>query len=321
MMYNSSQLEGILNLLKVGASAEAAEMVLVPAEESSGPTRRSVVGRGEIMTDRGATEQMLLLEDVTDRRIATAWVGSIASLPIAGPSAERGWLAIAHHAADRFDDETLQTLIVAAQLVEDHLDAELEQAELNKLSESLVEDHDCLLESQSQLKQANLRLSHRASTDSLTGLANRRKIQESLAASATAASPSKELLEANRAIAVIDLDQFKVVNDTHGHNIGDALLAAVAGRISSHIGPADLAGRWGGDEFIVVFEGPIALGAAEKRAAALSCALQAPYTVDGHVLEITASIGVALEWPGHDSVGTIAAADRKMYRNKSHASR
>lgn len=300
----------------VGAAAEAAEMVLLPAPDSDRPTRRALVGRSEIMSNPVNTDEILLIDDVASRGLATAWVGSLAAIPIIGPSSEEGWLALAHHGTGQFDEQTIKTLEVAAQLVEDQLDSDVEQAELRGLSESLLEDQDWMRQTQQQLTRANRRLSRRATTDSLTGLANRRKIQETLASPGSSSVSTADTLDASRAVAVIDLDGFKAINDSHGHGTGDALLTAVAGRINSHIGHADVAGRWGGDEFIVVFAGPISLSDAQDRAAALGSALQGPYLVNGESLQITASIGVALEWPGHDAVATIAAADREMYKNK-----
>lgn len=317
-MRNRHQVQGILTLLMVGAAAEAAEMVLLPAPDSESPTRRVLVGRSEIMSNRAGADEVLLIDEVTDQGLTTAWVGSLAAIPIGGPSAEQGWLAVAHHGPCHFDDQTIKSLEVAAQLVEDQLDSDLEHSELRGLSETLLEDQDWLLQTQQQLTRANRRLSLRATTDSLTGLANRRKIQETLATTGTNAEtkPSANVLEANRAVAVIDLDGFKSINDSHGHGTGDALLAAVAGRINSHIGHSDIAGRWGGDEFIVIFAGPISLADAQDRSTALGEALDGPYLVNGEYLKISASIGVALEWPGHDPVATIAAADREMYKNK-----
>jgi diguanylate cyclase len=103
-----------------------------------------------------------------------------------------------------------------------------------------------------ELRKANAELAARASTDSLTGLPNRRSLLDTLRR--LLAQGERE----NRSVLVgfIDMDGFKKINDTHGHDIGDEFLSAMAGRLSASLRTSDVLARFGGDEFVVVGAGP-----------------------------------------------------------------
>lgn len=151
----------------------------------------------------------------------------------------------------------------------------------------------------------------RAATDALTGLPNRRPIQDALnrlmAQSARAVSPMAAIL--------IDLDHFKNINDTFGHEEGDAVLAAVGNVLSSTVRTSDFVGRNGGEEFIALLpdtNADDALGVAEKLRAAIAAIKIA--RVDR---AITASFGVAIhpDMAG-DSATLLRLADRALYAAK-----
>lgn len=104
-----------------------------------------------------------------------------------------------------------------------------------------------------ELKKANTELAARASTDALTGLPNRRSLLDTLRR--LLAQGERE----GRSVLVgfIDMDGFKKINDTHGHDIGDEFLSAMAGRLSASLRASDVLARFGGDEFVVVGAGPV----------------------------------------------------------------
>ncbi len=150
--------------------------------------------------------------------------------------------------------------------------------------------------------------------DPLTGLPNRRLVSERLALELTRARRTQTRLAA----LFIDLDQFKPVNDTLGHEVGDWLLQAVARRIQVCLRASDTAGRLGGDEFVALLpdlpHGDAALGVAEKIRLALSDEF---ITEQGVVLHISASIGVAL-YPDHAQTekDLLRLGDEAMYHAK-----
>jgi diguanylate cyclase (GGDEF)-like protein len=116
------------------------------------------------------------------------------------------------------------------------------------------------------------------------------------------------------AVLFVDLDRFKLVNDTLGHHIGDLLLQAVAGRLRELVREADTVSRVGGDEFVLVLPDMHSLEAASEIAQKLLDALVQPYLIDGHPLLATPSIGVSV-FPkdGNEVAPLISRADAAMY--------
>ncbi|WP_353190857.1 sensor domain-containing diguanylate cyclase [Pandoraea pnomenusa] len=156
-----------------------------------------------------------------------------------------------------------------------------------------------------------------ARTDGLTGLSNRRSLDRNLASEWRRARRARQPM----AVAFIDIDWFKRYNDTHGHQAGDAALAAVAGAIGAALQrPSDSAGRYGGEEFIAVMPDTDAAGAERVaqgiRRAVEQLNLEHAASDFGHV---TVSIGVACGTPkGKETVDVLVkAADDALYRAKS----
>lgn len=121
------------------------------------------------------------------------------------------------------------------------------------------------------------------------------------------------------AVLMLDLNQFKAVNDTLGHHVGDQLLQQVARRLESSVRAADLVARMSGDEFNVLLES-VDLASATARARQLAVALAAPYRIGAHTVAISASIGVVMGQGGFATTDDyLRAADAAMYQAKSES--
>lgn len=165
----------------------------------------------------------------------------------------------------------------------------------------------------SSRKQAEEELLWQATHDSLTGLPNRALIRERL----TSALQRTRRHGANVALLFVDLDDFKLINDTYGHQMGDLLLKTIAARLIELIRPGDTLARLAGDEFVILceqIEQPTALSLIAER---INAALRQPMVLNGHSLYVTASIGIAA---GHGSTHStddlLRYADTAMYEVK-----
>jgi diguanylate cyclase (GGDEF)-like protein len=164
-------------------------------------------------------------------------------------------------------------------------------------------------------KELQAALRQLALHDALTGLANRTLLVER----------ARQVLalcerDGRLAVAYIDLDNFKQVNDEYGHEGGDELLKAVAARVSAMLRPADTLARLGGDEFVVLAPQMRGRQDATLIARKLLTALSQPFPIAERSVTVTASIGIAL-YPehGNDFGSLMAAADAAMYRSKLEA--
>lgn len=146
--------------------------------------------------------------------------------------------------------------------------------------------------------------------DPLTGLKNRRAVLEHVV-TIMAQSPSPPI-----ATLFIDVDRFKNVNDSYGHGVGDALLAAIAKRIVSCLRFGDAVGRIGGDEFLIVLHGVNDLAASLEVADKVRRAVAEPLVIDGLRVHPTISLGVSLPRAGDTPDSLIARADRALYEAK-----
>lgn len=158
------------------------------------------------------------------------------------------------------------------------------------------------------------RLDHLASHDSLTGLPNRRLFLDRLDQALARARRQETQL----ALLFIDLDNFKTINDTHGHIAGDAVLQEVARRLRLQLRETDTAARIGGDEFIILIEGACDDASIDSIMGKVQAALSLPIPYQDIELESGGSIGVA-RYPqdGTTASPLIAAADQSMYRCKT----
>lgn len=164
-----------------------------------------------------------------------------------------------------------------------------------------------------ELAVATSELRRRALHDDLTGLPNRAVCWDRLTHRLNVAGRRT----ARFAVLFLDLDDFKGVNDSLGHAVGDQLLIEVARRIRSELRAGDTAARVGGDEFVILLDEVASSDAALAVARRVNSRLQVPYDLAGHTHLATSSIGVAM---GPDGLSTadsmVAAADAAMYEAK-----
>jgi diguanylate cyclase (GGDEF)-like protein len=171
---------------------------------------------------------------------------------------------------------------------------------------AMVEDIDAR-------KQVEVALVHRTIHDSLTALPNREHFLERLA------ETRRHPLGFGLGVGVVflDLDGFKEVNDSFGHAAGDDLLVAIARRLRATVRPADLLARFGGDEFLVLFDGVGGARDVAQLAWRLATCLRKPFEVAGCSVSVTASFGVAFSCdPNETDEEIVRKADAAMYAAK-----
>ncbi|MBB3332532.1 diguanylate cyclase (GGDEF)-like protein [Halomonas campaniensis] len=167
-----------------------------------------------------------------------------------------------------------------------------------------------LRQEQQALAQANRRLERLAHHDPLTQVWNRYRIEQAMDVELSAAERYGRPL----ALLLFDIDHFKQVNDTHGHELGDRVLSTLSRQVEEALRDTDFLGRWGGEEFIVLATSSdleAGLGLAERLRRRIA-AMEVP----GLPVQVTASIGVAAWRPGDTRKSLLARADAAMYRGK-----
>lgn len=165
---------------------------------------------------------------------------------------------------------------------------------------SQIKDQFARIEAQTEF------LKEMASIDYLTGVANRRHMENIIAHSFTYAS--KDL-----SVIMVDIDHFKLVNDTHGHDAGDQVLISVAQQLREHVRSTDTLGRWGGEEFIVVAPNTD-IDHVARLAERLRLVLAQNTTAE---IALTASFGVSVYQDGDSPDSLVKRADKAMYRAKT----
>ena len=164
-----------------------------------------------------------------------------------------------------------------------------------------------------QLAESNRALEFISLHDYLTGLPNRRLLMDRLTTAIAHAKRNKYMM----ALLFLDLDGFKHINDTLGHDAGDTLLQLVAARLSATVRQEDTVARLSGDEFVIVLSEVTHLDAVEKLVSKVLLAVSQPYLIEAQPVSITTSIGVAL-YPAHgmDNEALMKHADAAMYTAK-----
>ncbi|MEO8384750.1 MAG: EAL domain-containing protein [Betaproteobacteria bacterium] len=175
---------------------------------------------------------------------------------------------------------------------------------------------DCILTALNNIddrKRAQDELRHRVFHDELTGLPNRAMFMDTL----NRALDRMKRKQGAFSVLFIDLDRFKLVNDTLGHDAGDQLLQLVAIRIKNHVRTSDMVARLGGDEFVILIEGHDSLDEVAHIAQNVLVAMEDRHFLDGREVNLTASIGIS-SYPqdGEDLNTLVKNADIAMYQSK-----
>jgi len=187
------------------------------------------------------------------------------------------------------------------------------QMEREELAALVAERTRALQQELAERKQAEERLRYQATHDDLTGLANRTLLQDRLDQSIHYANRSQRLL----AVLLLDLDRFKIINDSLGHGAGDELLRGAARRLEQAVREADTVARMGGDEFVILLAEVAEADDVGLVAKKILENLTRPYLIGGREITVTASLGVSL-YPrdGADAATLLRNADVAMYRAK-----
>lgn len=221
-----------------------------------------------------------------------------------------------HTLPDSQNEKALFASLVADGVSEDnpllgpHLELARRYAKVSRRLDKISKISDGF---QSQLKELNGSLQRASLTDSLTGIANRRAMLERLKAEANRTDRSGEPFS----VLMLDLDWFKKVNDTHGHEAGDLVIVAVAQTLENNLRNFDFCARWGGEEFLILLTTTsltTATTVSEKLRHAVA-ALEISY--GGERIPVSFSGGLALHSGGAVINATLRNADRALYEAKS----
>lgn len=230
---------------------------------------------------------------VRDSGFADTWV-FYAGVPLHFEGERIGVLCIGDSTPRQFDD--------------DHLDALRDLAALAEHEVAMA----VLSEAQTSLAATNEELEMKTRVDVLTRLWNRQAIME-----VAAMEQMQDGDEGALGILMIDLDHFKLINDTHGHLAGDQVLRVVSDRLRAGVRPMDAVGRFGGEEFLAVLTGLTqedVLTSAERIRSVIAAS---PIDYEQRSIPVTCSIGCTLSTPGDDVDTMVKRADVALYRAKA----
>ncbi len=162
-----------------------------------------------------------------------------------------------------------------------------------------------------EMRAAQAELRRQATLDGLTGLLNRTELQKQLGERLASGQSTRELM-----VAMVDIDHFKTINDRHGHLTGDDVICAMAVRVASLLRDGECAGRYGGEEFIIVLDDEDGRGA-ERILVFHQMVRQGPFHMEDASIAVTCSIGLAWSGPGDDWKSLIGRADAALYKAKA----
>ncbi|MCB1995913.1 MAG: GGDEF domain-containing protein [Burkholderiaceae bacterium] len=294
------------------------------SHEANARWMRAEVLRGRGRSAEAAAELELALK--ASQRLSRVDTEANVQLSLCTLAAERGdhAAALAHHQAfhaldrRRLDEEAarrIQALTVQADLAHARHEAEvyrLRHGELAQAHDRLQALHDALLAADVEKSRLLERLAAQTRTDPLTGLANRRALDEHLAAEFARSRRLSHPL----ALAMCDLDNFKQINDRLGHATGDLVLRRTATLLRGVCRDIDVVARYGGEEFCLVFL-EADLDAAQRACEAARAAVAThDWTAEHPALRVTLSIGVADAEDSADPATLLAQADRRLYEAK-----
>ncbi len=269
------------------------EKLRIPID-SSEPASRSV------LTEAIRTGRLVVANDYLSDPASLHWgefvkslrLRAIAAFPIARAGVPIGALAVYAEERDVFDEEL--TLLIGR--MADDISFALDMLDQDK-----------------RHREAEARIAYLARHDTLTGLHRRNALEEALVS---------EHIEAERSghpfsIALIDLDHFKVINDSYGHGVGDEVLVQVAQMLRQSLRETDWVGRWGGEEFLCVFPDTDSEVAEERMQRLCRRIASASFSEENRSLRLTVSIGIA-SFPddGRSIADLLACSDAALYRAK-----
>jgi diguanylate cyclase (GGDEF)-like protein len=293
--------------------AESAELMLFGVGGKR-PVRSTVSGAGGLVTTHIANDVDVALEASVVARGMPLVIGAHhGSVEQRSAIASRGY-ADAVVATLRIDERSMGTLLVGNRLGDistfDREDCRVFQALANHAAIAL--ENSRLID---QLRREAMQKEYQALHDPLTGLPNRALFNREVdAILAGRGAPSAVV-----AVMLMDLDRFKDVNDTLGHQLGDVLLQDIGTRLSGALGQLGLVGRLGGDEFGILLRSVADAAAAEALATDLCRSLELPFPLGDLLIEVGASIGIALApRDGEDGTALLRRADVAMYAAKAN---
>jgi len=274
-------------------------------------------------------KQTLVLKDALEPEVASLYqfirtggelIRTYVGVPMIVRNRIIGVISMQNYAPDAFSPEQIRLLetiaIQAAIAIENSQLFEEAQKELEQRREAqtALEKANELLQAQiSQIEALQVSLSEQAVRDPLTGLFNRRYLKDTLEREVSRAKREKLPI----GIMIMDIDEFKNVNDLYGHNAGDKMLQAMAELLKANIRAEDIVCRYGGEEFVIVMPGA-SLGVAFERAELLRQKFEqmwVPY--ERELLHATISLGVsAFPIHGSDGEDALIRADRALYQAK-----
>jgi diguanylate cyclase (GGDEF)-like protein len=269
--------------VRLGANGRLGRSTAAPSAQDQWLLSRVVTDGKPLVLARGT-------RDADERRWLTAQgARDAAAVPLQGAAGVLGVLVVTDRLGDVRTYDTDDVLVL--ETVANHASVALQNGELVD------------------------KLRHEALHDALTGLPNRASLQNSLTAALDEVADGRS---GGVAVLVLDLDGFKAINDTLGHEHGDLLLTEVGTRLRTAVGAAGVVTRLGGDEFAVLLSGTDDEGDAVRMGRRMLRALEQPVALAGMEVEIGASVGIAVG-PAHatDAAGLLKRADIAMYDAKA----
>lgn len=206
------------------------------------------------------------------------------------------------------NDDVVLTTRTALHAFEQEREIERQNEQLRRVNAEL---ETLVAERTRELVEKNAELERMAVTDRLTGLFNRHRLDQILADECA----REHRYGAPFAVALVDIDHFKAVNDEFGHQAGDRVLVELAGLLAQHTRHADVAGRWGGEEFLLIFRHTTLDGARTSADKLRGLIAAYPFAIVGHR---TVSFGVAASGAGETPEQLLARADAALYRAKEN---
>ncbi|HPR08450.1 MAG TPA: EAL domain-containing protein, partial [Denitromonas sp.] len=260
-----------------------------------------------------AAEKMLgcAADLVVDKRTPIDFINTAALARMQNATGKRGYAAVLETARGLSSNEPVELELTRAD--GQNVPAAVSVSPLIDAQDGRITGYLAIASDITHRKAAETRILHLAHFDPLTDLPNRSLLGVRLEAALEAANRFEQSL----GVLFLDLDRFKNVNDSLGHQAGDALLKAVSGRFQHCVREQDTVARMGGDEFIVVLPELESRQHAAEVAERIAEALGAPFDVKGHRLTVTPSIGIAI-YPDDGSTADtlIQHADAAMYHAK-----